>query len=55
MVEDLRETAIQDYVNGRIDIERKAGNAAGINPGQLAVRANLKFNDDPLALIKGKK
>jgi hypothetical protein len=55
MIRQCQEQAIQDYVNGRIDIERKAGNAARLNHGQLAVQANRKFREDPCSMIKGKK
>lgn len=55
MVEHFREEAVRDFVNGRIDIERKKGNAARIDHGQLAVRANQMFRERSTELIKGKK
>ena len=55
MVEHFREEAVSDFVNGRIDVERKQGNAARINHGQLAVRANQLFREQGTELIKGKK
>ena len=55
MVDSFREQAIQDYVNGRVEVERKNQNAGQMNPGRIAVRANQLYADDPRALIKGKK
>ena len=39
VVEDQQENIVEMYVNGRVDIERKAGRANQINHGQLAAAA----------------
>lgn len=55
IVEEHKDEAVHDFVNGRIEVERKNGNAAKINHGKLAVSANKRFRENPLALIKGKR
>jgi hypothetical protein len=42
-------------VNGRIDLERKSGNIAKLNYGQLSAAATKKVSKNLLAIMKGKK
>jgi hypothetical protein len=41
------ETSIEKYVNGRSDVERKAGTFGKLNLGQLAAAAPKIVNGDP--------
>jgi energy-coupling factor transporter ATP-binding protein EcfA2 len=45
---------VEDYVNGRVDIERKNGKASSINHGALSVEAGKAVNANPLRFA-GKK
>lgn len=53
--EELNEDSIGDYVNGRVEIERKSGNAKGLDPGALAIAGHRLSAAEPGCLIKGKK
>lgn len=44
---DCRTTSIEKYVNGRTDIEKKAGTFGRLNLGQLAAQAPTVFDSNP--------
>lgn len=54
LAETLEERAIEDYVNGRVDIERKKGQGVNINLGSLANVASKLVKKDVLAWTEGK-
>ena len=58
LIENARATArddsVQHYVNGRLDVERAAGNASRVNLGQLAVEAARAVDGDLVRFSHGK-
>jgi ABC-type dipeptide/oligopeptide/nickel transport system ATPase subunit len=47
VLEKQKDQLVADYVNGRVEITRKAGKGHSLNPGQLAVQAQNAVNADP--------
>lgn len=54
-IDELTPDSIGDYVNGRIEVEKKKGNAGGLDAGKISVEAARKSRESPLSIIKGKK
>lgn len=54
VVDDQQDRIIESYVNGRVDIERKAGRAGQINHGNLAAAAARACRDDPWGTMPSK-
>lgn len=52
--EEAHTVCVEKYVNGRIDILRKRGEAGSINPGRLASEAPEKIKGDPQKFTHGK-
>jgi hypothetical protein len=48
VTEELKTELVADYVNGRIDVARKAGKSGSLNHGALAVDANRAVTSDTL-------
>lgn len=54
-ISDGQEDAIiAEYINGRIDVERKNGNVGRVNHGQLGAEAARIARQDPRGAMKGK-
>ena len=47
VLKNQKNQLVADYVNGRVEIIRKAGKAGSLNPGQLAVEAQSAVDADP--------
>ena len=54
MVADSEEESIKQYVNGRVDILRKAGDSGKINAGEIAVEAKKAIHEQNARYIPGK-
>ncbi|MCF3643038.1 ATP-binding protein [Rhizobium sp. TRM95111] len=54
VVEGQQDKTVENYVNGRVDIERKAGRAAQINHGNLAALAARLCRNDPWGMMQSK-
>ncbi|MGV1770880.1 AAA family ATPase [Agrobacterium vitis] len=55
LMEDEADDATTSYVNGRVDIERKAGTIGKLDYGKLSVAASKAVATDVLGLMKGKR
>jgi len=55
VVNDERDKIIEDFYNGRLEIERKRGAGSKINPGKLAAEAAKKADAQPYDMMKGKR
>jgi len=47
VLDEHEEQLIQDYVNGRVELARKAGKAGNLNHGQLAIEGKNVVTADP--------
>jgi len=52
---DLKQESISDYVNGRVDIEKKARTFGQLNLGNLVAQAVAIYDSDPLKYCHSKK
>lgn len=55
LIEDEADDITTGYVNGRVDIERKAGTIGKLDYGKLSVAASKAVVADVLGLMKGKR
>lgn len=53
-VDGQQDKIVESYVNGRVDIERKAGRASKINHGNLAASAGRVCRGDPWGMMLSK-
>ncbi|WP_162841465.1 ATP-dependent nuclease [Salaquimonas pukyongi] len=53
--ENQLDRTVENYVNGRVDIERKAGRGAQINHGNLAAAASRECRQDPWGMMHPKQ
>lgn len=55
IVDGEEDTILTNYVNGRVDFERKNGTIGTLDYGKLSAAAAKKISKDPLNYMKGKR
>lgn len=55
VLKDQQDEIIASYVNGRVDIQRKAGNIGKVDYGKLSAEAASSIPKDPWSFMKGKR